>query len=141
MSREAKSFSPNLGFRAGRLIPTWQVTGASISRVCELVCTLHLQGGGLKKTHRFIPHPPGQSSPRLGLPSGAVSSQMIRQGRQLFASRSEPGAGLLFKMLIQVRTVRRQRTIRGLSAHLQEPNSRGAPKESMCFSFLQGITP
>ena len=62
---------------------------------------------------------------------------MIRQGRRLFASRSEPGAGLLFKMLVQVRTVIQAR---GPSARLREPNQRGAPKESMCFSFLQGIT-
>ena len=71
-------------------------------------------------------------------PAGAVSSQMIRQGRRLFASRSEPGAGLLFKMLVQVRTVIQARAP---SARLQEPNQRGAPKESMCFGFLQGITP
>ena len=103
-----------------------------------MVCTLHLQGGGLKKTHGFIPHLPGQSSPRLGLPAGAVSSQMIRQGRRLFASRSEPGAGLLFKMPVQVRTVIQARAP---SARFQEPNQRGVPKESMCFGSLQGITP
>ena len=60
------------------------------------------------------PQPPDQQSPRpkitqtRGLPAGAISSQVMAQGRWLFASRSDPVAGqkcfLRLKTLAQVRT-------------------------------------